>query len=570
MLTVIKSRELEKDGRPMRNMRQLSQVVVGATLLVGANTAWAAPHILQLADGNNAGPREDNGGPGQEQPTSVHMNVGGKEYVVTVYMSSKVSDTDRPYQCKCTSIEMNPMTGPTIVADQIQITARHGGDRPCNHTAAATDGKYVVWSFGSDSGPGSIGNTQTYTGVLDNMCNELAAPIRVSNNNNNNQGAPDLVYQGAGMWVNGYYDNNAGRTYARGLTLDDSSGTPVLTKHFLTVTTTPSNIGRPTIATIAPDRALVCAAKGDQRPPEDGVECTLINSTDGTVIWKNLIAPSDPDNKLYMNQPTLALMDNGRVALSVVSSTGEGRRKNKKGTSQAYLYMIQPSDAGIGFQQKLDAVGEYQAHSSLCSGAYGVDGKPTMAVFDASITGSGLAQMQMIQYDPTTKAFLPIEKRAASSENGDSGYLANIYGQNPHQQGRDFLKCMGDVPNPGYGVTGGYEPLVKTFFIAPHMGRIMGQQKDAMFMTFMPAHVDQVIPPDDPPTPPAPTPPVDPITTGDPTGGTGHEHWGEGGTGSSGPPSMFGCSVGHTSTGGALGSMLLVGMAILIVRRKRS
>ena len=40
--------------------------------------------------------------------------------------------------------------------------------------------------------------------------------------------------------------------------------------------------------------------------------------------------------------------------------------------------------------------------------------------------------------------------------NGDSGYIANKYGQNPNTQGRDFLRCIGNVPNPGavIGVNG--------------------------------------------------------------------------------------------------------------------
>ena len=79
-----------------------------------------------------------------------------------------------------------------------------------------------------------------------------------------------------------------------------------------------------------------------------------------------------------------------------------------------------------------------------------------------------------------------------------SGKLANLYGQNPNTQGRDFLRCLADVPNPGFGQPTGYLPNVKTFFVTPHHGRIPGEDKNSMWLSFVPGHTSEVVTPDPP------------------------------------------------------------------------
>ncbi len=81
---------------------------------------------------------------------------------------------------------------------------------------------------------------------------------------------------------------------------------------------------------------------------------------------------------------------------------------------------------------------------------------------------------------------------------GDSGLIANLYGANPNNQGRDFLRCYGDVKNPGFGVTNGYMADVETFFLAPHSGNIPGQPKNAAFLSFVPGKVAVAAPPEAP------------------------------------------------------------------------
>lgn len=137
-----------KQGRS--TLIALTALGFGAALLQPGDASADSAQVMRLAYGVG-GPQKEKGGAGNEQPTSVVVQKNGVTYVVTIYMSSNISDNDRPWQCKCSSVAIDPMMGPTMVADQVQLTA-YDGDRFCNHPMAATDGKHVVWTFGSDKG----------------------------------------------------------------------------------------------------------------------------------------------------------------------------------------------------------------------------------------------------------------------------------------------------------------------------------------------------------------------------------------------------------------------------------
>src|SRR5690242_7484350 len=119
-----------------RSLRRTTGALASITALLVSGTAFAqvltAVPTFHIANGQNAGPQEQNGGPGHEQGDITHVVVGEKVYVVTIYMSSKVDDQNSPWQGKCTSIEMTPDGQPSVVADQVLIS-EYDGDRPFNH-----------------------------------------------------------------------------------------------------------------------------------------------------------------------------------------------------------------------------------------------------------------------------------------------------------------------------------------------------------------------------------------------------------------------------------------------------
>jgi MYXO-CTERM domain-containing protein len=564
-----------KQGRA--TLFALAAFASGAALLQPGDAAADSAQVMRLAYGVG-GPQKEKGGAGNEQPTSVVVQKNGLTYVVTVYMSSNVADGDRPWQCKCSSVAIDPAQGPAIVADQVQLTA-YDGDRPCNHPMAATDGKHVVWTFGSDKG--NQANVSTYVGVVDEMCHVEADPVRVSENNANNEGAPDISYNGASRFTAGYLStNNNDTSFALGLTLHDDGGKISVEKTYLKGVVSPSNIGRPAIVAATSDRSLFCAAKGDNRPPEDGVECAWIDVNTGKVLWKQIVAASQPNQKKYMNQPSVASLDYGRFAVNLQESSGDGKKNNTKGANTSHLFVIEPSDTGYVEKAHKIGLGTYQTHAAICSGGYGASGKRTIGIMGAPITGVGLPGLQMATYDPSTDLVADKANQWPIGYYGDSGHIANIYGQNPNTQGRDFLRCIGDVPNPGHGVVNGYQPTVATFFVAPHAGRMPGDPKNALFLSFIPGKTDKPVMPE-PPT--DVMPPVDMSTgvttgSGDPSTGVTSGSGAGGGGGDSGgmpvaaqPPSCS-CSLPGTepsSTPGSLGGLGALGLAIALVYRRK-
>ena len=553
----------------MTQMKTFTKTALGLAALLVSSAALGAPQtqVFKVADGYG-GPKSDNGGAGNEQESAAVVHAtDGSTYLVVVGMSSKVPDEDRPYQCKMWTFKMDPFAGPQLVVNALQLT-HNDGNRPCNHPKITSDGQQILMVYGTNDRNQST--VRAYAQLYDHMGNALTDRLRISENGNNNEGAPDVAWNGGEYFTAGYLSTgNNDTSFAVGLTKTMVNGQWTLTKTWLKGVVAPSNIGRPAIVGMGMQRSLFCASKGDNRPPEDGVQCAVLDSMTGEILNKDYVARSEPGNDIYMNSPEVANMGGGRYAVMAIESTGEGRRHNRKGTSRAHLYTLEPTDGALGIRSDQPDVGVYQAHSALCSGAYGEDGMMHAGVFDASITGSGVPMLTAGQYDFISRTFTMRPGRVVGSENGDSGYIANLYGNNPNTQGRDFLRCIGDVPNPGYGVDGGYLPEVKTFFVTPYAGMVAGEPKNSLFVSFVPAWTPAIPPPapgeDDPGNPPSdPSSPddgSDPTAPADPGNPPGN------------PGTFGGCSLSGASHGSAdAGWLLLLGLALAapIVRRRRA
>ncbi len=490
-----------------RNLRTpfiLAGLVLASSWATSATAApkKLSPVMFQQANGQNAGPQETDGGPGHEQSTVTWVKVGDVVYVVNIYMSSKVDDGN--WQCKCSSIALKPDGAPEVVADQVQLT-HNGGDRPCNHPKAASNGTTVVWMYGTNE---ANGNTRTYATAVDHMCNTVAERTRISINNNNNDGAPEIAYNSDNNFTGGYLSTgNNDTSIAVGIRLNDLGGGQYsIEKTWLTNVVTPSNIGRPTIVAEDAGHSLFCASKGNNRPPEDGVQCAQLDALTGQIAFKQIIAASQPDQHIYMNQPTLVALENNTYALRVLESSGEGKTNNKKGQNIAHDYVISPLADSFTVAAHEVGLGSYPTHSTICSGRYGLEGKVHFAAYGTAVTGNGVPLAKFYRYGTSIE---PDTQHNTWSVGwyGDSGKLANLYGHNPHTQGRDFLRCIGDVPNPGFGMPNGLYPSVKSFFVMPHAGRIPGEEKNSQWLALVPGEVTEV-------TEPAPPADVDDVQLG--------------------------------------------------------
>ena len=276
------------------------QLLTATTVLLLATTAGARnPVVVQLTDGKNAGPSGDNQGPGAEQSDIIHSVIGGHHYLTTVWMSSQVqAQGDANYQCKCATVEMDPLTGPRVVVPPTQITTNNGGgDRPCNHPRMALNDLtgQILWSYGSDDGNGN--NVQPYVQGMDAMCNLTTNRLRIGNNNGND-GAVHVqtINPAAGLFMVGYLENNQ-RARAVGISLPEGAttlasnttdnnnhplgGNILYNKNIID----PANIGRPSIATFDSGHAILCSSNGNNRPPEIGVACAMVDAQNGSKTW---------------------------------------------------------------------------------------------------------------------------------------------------------------------------------------------------------------------------------------------------------------------------------------------
>jgi MYXO-CTERM domain-containing protein len=479
-----------------------------------------------------------------------------------------------PVQCSCSSYQLRPDGAPQAVVSLKRLTDySNDGERLCNHPKAAADENgNIVWLYGSDY---KSNRPNTYAGVVNENCEQLAAPTMVNVARDANDGAPDITYLGGGNFVAGYYSDGGGDVTApfpgqggrysvgMGLSLNTSAVLPTLTRTWIKDVISPTDIGRPTITSVDGGHALFCSPKGPNRP-SDSVECGLVDSATGNVITKNeFFRGGDMGNGMgrrYFNQPTVVKVSDNQFALMAIESNGMGKNGNVKGANTAHMMMISRNGDTLIAGNEIIGAAAHQTHASICTGGYGEQGAAAVGVFSAAPTGIGRAAMAMVQFDAATATFKYDDKADLwpTAWYGDSGHLSNWYGRNPMRQGRDFMRCIGGVENPGYHQANGYMPDVKTFFAAAVHGRIPGDEKNSLFLSLVPGQMDKKVLPQNPiPAGEVVTP--DPVVM-PPAAAT--------------PKSDSGCGCSTPGTSNTTGTAALVGMAlglgIVISRRRRT
>lgn len=489
------------------------------TIGSGRDKTLGRPAVEDAVDPNT----NRRAGPGFEQSTIAHIVGADKaHYIVLIVMQSPEfprADNLGPYQMSCSSFKLNEKSSPTQVVSNKWIT-QNPGDRSANHPKAipvslASGQNVVAYTYGSQMG---TNRTKTYFSVVDEMCNKILPDTKISsviNETNNDRGAADLVshgiVNGAARMSFGYFSNGTDKaTYFGAIDLSDATGILAIKSLYEPVMVLgPTNIGRAAMAANGGDRALLCAASGSQNRPEPNVQCAHMNVSTGATIWKDNVATgvmdNDPYKRKYFGQPTIAPLGDGTFAISVLESNGAARniQRNLKGSNTAHLLhtSINPGTEALVVGGELVGAAVHQTHSAICTGKFGVDKKPTVAVVSASPTGIGRAALLTVHVD--AKAVVPFSYDLKQDAwplnfNGDSGFLANMYGDNPGNQGRDFMRCVGDIPNPGHGVAGGFMSDVSSFFAAAIPGREVGNPKNSLYLSLLPAETDTVGTPGNP------------------------------------------------------------------------
>jgi hypothetical protein len=428
--------------------------------------------------------------------------------IMSVWMDSDVptpqgsqdDNNNGMWEGKLSVVQMNQKGAPSIVVPPTQFTT-FGGDRPFQHPSIATDpsGKYVVVAFASSKDDQD--NTQEYAMVLDTTGKVLVPAMHIGlQDDGNNTGCTRIKFthtdgSGNARFMVGYQHNN-NESLVAGLSMSTTGATPTLKQVFNTEFYRPTNIGRPELAVIdsgaATATVTACTEVGNNRPPEYGIGCAVIDANAGTITTggggqKNgnggrtspsngIVVPSvaydgngNPvSNPKYMNQVTMAYLGNGLCALGVSESNGAGKNNDRGGSNLTHAYTVNCKTlAVVDNTEPSQPVAPWQRHSTLLTTEFGNQGQIFAAHIGCSETGAGSAAVQMVPVDGTGKIgtldkaaqLLPISWAC------DSALLSNKGLRNPNDQGRDFISALPGVTNPGYQVPGGWMPEAKSFLV---------------------------------------------------------------------------------------------------------
>lgn len=564
------------------------------------------PFTMQIAEATGHDDKLSKyGGAGNEQAFPVYVEKDGRKILGTIAMNS---DVEVGYwQGKWTAIELKA-EGPEVIAGNVQLTNYSSyiamvpaedengnpildanGDpvlveqemmpaRPFNHpTAVALKSGLVLVAFGSDNKMREV--TALYAGVLDPTNGQwvIEPEMIAMSEDDNDVGAPYGIHVGTDSEGNevvaiGSHDN-VGGDYVR-LQLvavaQNDEGVPYLDvrRDVDAFDGYDANIARPVLATDPiGDTLVICSALGDERPPEIGVGCALVHKETGDVLTHSIIAESNLGLEKAYNQPSIGYLKNSRYAVGFTESNSAGKGSDTKGFNRFHLVVLDTSAGSI--ETVADSREKYpkglpfkwSTHAAICTGSYGLTDKASehIAIMGASVTGVGQPTMDFIEFSPQEGGLvLHPEYMKVTNEVGDSGHLSNAYGNNPGEQGRDFLRCAGNVPNPGYGIEGAWWPEVKYLFAQPIAGSPANAVKNGLYMSLIAGEADVMTCDDAAKC-------ATPQSTGDD---------GLGGPGTGGPlgNEQAGgcvCGVGRTSSQGAGGAAALLALGLLLAARRR-
>jgi hypothetical protein len=573
---------------------KLAGTVVGAAIVLASGSALAQEpgiYTLNFHSGDNAGRAYENEegnrnnndqlGAGIEHTRcNIMKAAAGGPRIMCVGTGSYTDLPGSPVQDRvqalCISHRLDPMVGLVKTAARY-ITNNRGDEYQNGHVPVAAPvfggtAMAVYYNYDPDN------NTKLWGKILGPDCEELTGQTLLLAKQNDDvlghASNPVVVYDSPTETRLGScgIGNGNGRDdgWCIGVRVTNNAGQVALATYFDKSVVAEEERSRMAVSgTNIPDHILECAAEGNAQPPNRGTRCALINTAPNTpnenrVVWRQYI--QEREGRIYATTPALApvLAPDGsftdEFVVNYVEVNTENRNGREKGATSLKTVPIKVTLAGL---EMLDTprynqagFGD-QAHQHMCAVNWGPQGKPGTMVIQGSVVGSvtGVPRASVINYDPVTKK-TSLDDEIVFGDSYDTGWISQYYGNNPNTpQGRNHSYCM-MVDNPGYGVAGGFQPTVKQFVFAantPRRLRIDGTPEDklAFDMVLIPA----VIPDDgtgpDPDPDPEPDPEPDPDPAPDPDGS--------------------GAQVGGCSTGGGAGagSLLLLGFAATLIRRRR-
>ena len=587
-----------------KRIRLLTGLVSGIGFMAGgvgfadADTVSVSTPEIQVGKGS-LGEIRQNTGAGIDMGTSALL--AGNKVLSCGSMSSATPGGKIEGACGVTQLNAS---GPPTEAVPFKAVTDYKKNRGFRKgTLAAAPGEsWAIMGFASTVDNNN--NPQHYVRIMNDKAEFVTERLKI-NDGNVNHGASQMMYVGkdGNDFLFAEPDCNNGDTQDLFIiAVNTTTGAPkVSVRNKFTLFD--SNIARGNCA-VTGDLQISCVtAVGSNRPPEVGVGLANIDVKAGKVTKRAIVAKSDPKNRVYANQPTIAALPNGKLALMHTLSKGRGQDGNRRvngAPEQAVLMTLDAkSFAVIDRTDPSASVAAFARHSHLFLSATNADGTAEIGALSGAPAASGPVTIRSISIDAAGKiamkpATLPV------ANNGDSQYWVRLGNNNPNNQGRGYLTPLTQIKNPGAGLATGWMPEVETFTLIPtsHFDpseTANPKVRNSLYLSLVPAiaaanvnvNVTGVtpaaeIPPgpspvtvnnDPAPSVPSPasgnTPLPDSPAVGGSTGGTSSGGL-NGAQSSSADANAGGCSASpRDATGGGLGAFALAGLGLALVAARR-
>jgi hypothetical protein len=488
----------------------------------------------------------------------------------------------------CTSFQLDATQG-LVKTNMAYFTKNNSPDWQNMHKpmlASINGGEAALALYGHDPN----GNrTRVYGMVLGPNCEVLSQQTQLFADNNDDYGGLSAVYNPVMQDANGL-TRVGGCHIGNGNGSDDghcfavstqATGQPgpgayTIKPEFNIVTEPQEERTRPfALATPFPDHMLACWSKGNDRPT-DSVRCGLINTAPGVpddqrLVWRQYVMQRQ--GNIHYTTPGVAAITNtdgtptDKYIITYVKVDTTNRNGRSKARTAIETVPMQITMKGFTLldtpKEGLFGIGD-GAHPTVTTGFYGVEKRPVAFMFAGTITDGGPSTAKIVGLTADNKLEPVRALNWASASSG--GYTSQWYGHNPNTpQGRSSPVQSLVVDNPGYKT--GYQPDVKSFLVVaniyhkdhagacglgdPNKGTNNGTcgGKNAFGLVLVPIAADPAATTGDPTNPDDPTP-TDPTANPSDPGTT-----------------LGGCA---TTRGSGVGGMVLLGFAVVVLRRRRA
>jgi uncharacterized protein (TIGR03382 family) len=325
------------------------------------------------------------------------------------------------------------------------------------------------------------------------------------------------------------------------------------------------------------DTGVCCGTEGNSQPQREGVWCQGTSLSTGEVLWKEMVAYRDETadgRRTYAMRMkvapeiTITGEKTGNLILQYQDHRGNNNN-NQKGGYDAFvkMHVASPSLEGLNLgpaqditQQVIDTQVE-MTHASIFQSWHGSasNPEPGLSFFSGNHNGSGTVNAHVLNvgFNTTERSFRSLAKTTLSSP-ADAQKYSKYLGNNPNNQGRNFIQCK-TIVNPFAGDADGKASGIPVLNACAVTGKLttagMPQYKPDMFFS-----VWSTLSKD----------PVDePGGDGDGDGSGNGDGNGDGGDNGGGGPNELGGGCSTTGGAGGLASLLLVGL-VLGFRRRRN